>query len=149
MAEPGNQSAANKNSRRLLTGAAMCACLLASIWTYDALGYQQAVRFETDHEKDPVAVLENWRGYQRWHPLRNVLPFSPGRGAERRVVEVQVHVGALQAAQKLVTGQQRAQLAYDRLTRAEAEGTDLVVLLTQCDETLREFPGSKVEAELR
>src|SRR4029077_5489681 len=100
MAEAGNQFAANKknkppSSKRLAAGAAVCACLLGSIWSYEALGYQKALHFETYHDVDPVSVLENWRSYERWHPIRNVLPFSPGRAVERRVSAIQAQVDAL------------------------------------------------------
>src|SRR5207253_7796114 len=42
--------------------------LLPAVWVYDALGYQQALRFERDQTDDCPAVLGNWRHYQTWHP---------------------------------------------------------------------------------
>ncbi|HEV3079276.1 MAG TPA: hypothetical protein VGY66_05830 [Gemmataceae bacterium] len=137
------------SKRLLLTSAIACVCLLSVLWTYDALGYQKALQFDAEHANDPLARLENWHAYQRWHPGRNLLPLSAGRTGEKYVQEVQAQVVALDQAQKLSADRQRAQLAYDRLTRAEAEGTDLLVLVTQCDLMLREYPGSKPEADVR
>src|SRR5262249_5743754 len=43
----------------------------------------------------------------------------------------------------------RSQLAFDQLTRAEHEGTDLLVLVTQADQFLRNYAESDLEAQVR
>jgi hypothetical protein len=56
--------------RRGLAGMATAACLVLALWTYDALGYRAAARFEADHTSEPAAVLATWQDYQTWHPTR-------------------------------------------------------------------------------
>jgi hypothetical protein len=59
--------------RRALAALGTAAALAAGLWSYDALAYQQAERFEQRDGADPAAVLQNWHGYQAWHPTRNLL----------------------------------------------------------------------------
>jgi hypothetical protein len=74
-----------RRRRRGLLAAAAAACLLVGLTTYDAVGYQQAARFENDHETDPVAALERWEGYQTWHPTRNWLRPSAARAEDQHL----------------------------------------------------------------
>jgi hypothetical protein len=60
--------------RRGLAALGTAAALVIGLWSYDAVAYNQAERFEQRHaEADPAAVLRNWHGYQAWHPTRNLL----------------------------------------------------------------------------
>src|ERR1700730_11988292 len=88
------------SKRLLLASAIACVCLLSALWTYDALGYQRALQFDAEHANDPLARLENWHAYQRWHPVRNLLPLSADRTGEKYVQDVQAQVVAFDQAQK-------------------------------------------------
>ncbi|GIW80061.1 MAG: hypothetical protein KatS3mg105_1868 [Gemmatales bacterium] len=57
---------------------AIVACL--SLWSYDALGYQNVLRAQQENADDPVAALEAWRAFQRWHPTRHWL--TPGNAKD-------------------------------------------------------------------
>jgi hypothetical protein len=61
-----------RRRRRAFTGIAAAACLVLGLWTYDAVGYRSASRFETDHAADPTAVLATWQEYQATHPTRSL-----------------------------------------------------------------------------
>jgi len=62
-----------RRRRRVLSAATVAACLIAGLWTYDALGYREAERFETENAAQPAATLANWQHYQTWHPTRLLL----------------------------------------------------------------------------
>jgi hypothetical protein len=57
---------------RSMIAAAVLACFLGSLWTYDALGYRDAVRFQSDHSAEPAASLQHWQTYKAWHPTRHL-----------------------------------------------------------------------------
>jgi hypothetical protein len=78
--------------RRAVIGAAAVLGLLFGTSTYDALGYQAALRYERTHADQPVAVFQQWQSYQTWHPTRLVLwPGAAEREAEHlRSVNQQV-----------------------------------------------------------
>jgi hypothetical protein len=83
--------------RRRAAAAVVAACAVLGIWTYDALGYRQAERFEAAHADDPAVVLACWRDYQTWHPTRTWLrPGAAWAEAEhlRGLEEAARHQGA-------------------------------------------------------
>jgi hypothetical protein len=55
-----------------LATAATAACLALAVWSYDAIGLQQAERFAVDHTDTPAAVQENWQRFEAWHPTRHL-----------------------------------------------------------------------------
>jgi GTPase SAR1 family protein len=60
--------------RRGLATLGSAAALVIGLWSYDALAYHQAERFEQRHAGiDAATVLQNWQRYQTWHPSRNLL----------------------------------------------------------------------------
>lgn len=73
---------------RSLLGAAAAACLTVALTAYDALGYQQAARFEADHRADPTTALAGWKRYQNWHPTRRWLGPGSAHESERHVQEL-------------------------------------------------------------
>lgn len=80
------QELRQRRRRRLwLTGAAAAAVLTCSLWTYDALGYHQAVAYETTNAGKPDAVLENWQRFRTWHPTRHIFAND---AAEQRLQEL-------------------------------------------------------------
>ncbi|HEY1861025.1 MAG TPA: hypothetical protein VGG61_11755 [Gemmataceae bacterium] len=74
--------------RRALVGMGTAAGLLASLWTYDAWGRQQAVRFEADHGDDPAAAAKHWRDFQKWHPTRHALGVANERAERDRMQDL-------------------------------------------------------------
>jgi hypothetical protein len=53
-------------------------------WSYDALGYYQASRFEREHADEAALVLARWQEFQLWHPTRHWLGVdSPDAEARR------------------------------------------------------------------
>jgi hypothetical protein len=65
-----------------LIGAVTAACLVLGVWTYDAIGRQGTIRFETEHPDDPGAALVRWQSYRAWHPTRNWLQSATARAEE-------------------------------------------------------------------
>jgi len=61
-----------RRRRRWYAGLSSAACLLAALWTYDALGHQAAHRFTAVHASEPALALEYWEGYRTWHPTRQL-----------------------------------------------------------------------------
>jgi hypothetical protein len=59
--------------QRGLAALGVAASLVIGLWSYDALAYHQAARYEQHNGDDPSAVLHNWRSYQTWHPTRHLL----------------------------------------------------------------------------
>jgi hypothetical protein len=115
---------------RGLVGAAAAACVALSVWTYDALGYNQLTRFEEQNRNDPAAVLSEWESYQQWHPTRHLLK-PEGEQAEKQ------HVRDLE--------QEAKQRAYtQRLTelRRDSEATepDAEALWQSFVDFRKEFP---------
>jgi hypothetical protein len=136
---------ARSRRRRLWAGAALAAGLVAGVWTYDTLGYQQAVRFEAEHAGDAAAVLGNWQTFQAWHPSRHLLGVSSPRAEGERIWELTQH----QAKQDDDTRSRQAQAAFDELQSAERRGVNLALLLEQADDFLREYSGTPPEVEVR
>ncbi|HWG47493.1 MAG TPA: hypothetical protein VN688_32320 [Gemmataceae bacterium] len=87
--------------RRTFAGAVAAACMLLSLWTYDALGQQRASRFEAANAGDPVAVRQNWLSYQTWHPTRNLLRPSAAQVERQRLRELDERIHAKQYADRL------------------------------------------------
>ncbi len=98
-----------RRRRRGLLGTATAACLVLGLTVYDAVGYQQAQRFEADHPHEPAASLSQWQHYRSWHPTRRWL--GPGSAPEddRHVQDLE------QAARKQARGDRLA--ALDKLAR--------------------------------
>jgi hypothetical protein len=81
-----------RRRRWSLAGLASAACLVAGMWTYDAVGYQQALRVETDHPEAPASVLANWHEYESWHPTRHWTTLSAEHEAQRNdALAQQIH----------------------------------------------------------
>lgn len=68
--------------RRGLTGVAASLALALSLWSYDALGYYRAERFESAHTESPAASAARWESFQTWHPLRQLTRVSPSEAEE-------------------------------------------------------------------
>jgi hypothetical protein len=87
--------------RQVLVGSAAAAGLMASLWTYDAYGYHQALRFEADHTDDPAATARNWRDYQAWHPTRHALWVETDRAENNRLHNLDEQARAKECEQQL------------------------------------------------
>lgn len=96
-----------RRRRRGLLGTAAAACLVLGLTAYDAVGYQQARRFEADHPQEPAAVLGQWQRYQSWHPTRRWLGPGSSTADERHLQDLE------QAARKQARDDQLA--ALDKL----------------------------------
>jgi hypothetical protein len=94
--------------RRTLIGSTAAACLIASLWCYDALGYHEAERFEDEHAGNPVVNLKSWQSYQAWHPTRNLFQPGAARFAEQRVLDLNEQVRQFQREEQLVELRRRA-----------------------------------------
>jgi hypothetical protein len=125
--------------RRGLVAAATVACLVAGTWTYDALGYQSAARFERARASDPAAILDHWHGYQTWHPTRNL--FHSGAAA----AEAQ-HLGDL--AREVHEHQCQGALA-DLRRRAADPDADPEQVWQQFQAFHSAYPEADVEGELQ
>jgi hypothetical protein len=74
--------------RRGLAVAAAAATIAFTLWSYDALGYYQAARFQSTHAEAPGAAAERWRSYQAWHPTRYLTRVSAAEAEEARLQEL-------------------------------------------------------------
>lgn len=121
--------------RRGLAGMAAAACLILGLWSYDALGYHSASRFEADHASDPTVVLATWQDYQNCHPTHTLL----GNGIE-------------DARLQELAGQARAQERDARLAGLRREGADTdadpEALWRQFQEFRGRFPEVNVTGDL-
>jgi hypothetical protein len=97
-----------QRQRRGLVGTAAAACLLGGLWTYDALGYQRATRFEADHTAEPAAALRHWEDYRFWHPTRLVLGPGSSQGEEERLRELKRKARQAEGAERLADLRRRA-----------------------------------------
>jgi len=176
----------------------MLACLIVGLWTYDALGYREVARAESEHAGNPAAVIEQWQHYRTWHPTRNLLGTMSAQEEEQRLQElaqqarerectarqaelrrraidldadpeavwrefqdfrgkfpeadVAGDLAQLRTALKLRRDEQvkqRAQRAYDELTRTSQRAADLTGFVVLADRFLRDYPGSTAEPEAR
>jgi hypothetical protein len=75
--------------RRVLTFAATAAAMVFSLWSYDAYGYSQAVRFEAEHADAPAAAVQRWHSFQSWHPTRHFTRVSKTEAEEVRLRELE------------------------------------------------------------
>ena len=94
--------------RRTFAGALAAACLLLSVWTYDAWGEQRASRFAADNADEPAAVRQNWISYQIWHPTRNWLRPAVAQGERQRLRELDERIHIRQYNDRLVELRRRA-----------------------------------------
>jgi hypothetical protein len=94
--------------RRTFGGALTAACLLLSLWTYDAWGQQRASRFADDNADDPAAVRRNWLSYQTWHPTRNVLRPAAAQAEQKRLRELDERIHAKEYNERLAELRRRA-----------------------------------------
>jgi hypothetical protein len=109
---------------------------------------QQARQFQRDRQlaelrrraQDPDADPEiTWQQFQELRADYPEVTESDSPNSLRRSLKIrrdeQLH--------------HRAQLAFDQLTRAEHDGTDLVVLVIQADQFLRNYADTTVESQVR
>lgn len=75
--------------RQGVLGVAAAACLFIGLWTYDALGYHKALRYEAVHDDDPALALKQWESYQDWHPTRHLLSAKAERAEKQRLKELE------------------------------------------------------------
>jgi hypothetical protein len=86
---------------RALTGVAAALAVLLCGATYDAFGEGQARRFEQANASDPAAVRERWRGYQAWHPTRNLLRPAAARAERDRLLRLDGEIRERQREERL------------------------------------------------
>ena len=124
--------------RRGLAGAAAAACLLAGLWTYEALGYQSAERFAERNAGEPAVVLAHWHSYQAWHPARHVLGIASEDTEQDRLRELS---GQVRERERTIRQAELRQLA------ADPDG-DPEVVWARFQEFRRAFPEVGIEGEL-
>lgn len=90
-----------------LAGATAAVGVTIAIWAYDAAGYQTTRRFEAGHPDDAVAVFNQWRQYQAWHPTRNLFRPEAARYEAARLAELQQEARSQERAQRLNTLQRQ------------------------------------------
>jgi hypothetical protein len=94
--------------RILLILVAVTAVLGLAVGGYDALGYRQAVRFESEHADEPAAVLQSWQEFCAWHPTRNVIWPGAAQAEEEHLATLGEHVRKVRYAQDLAALRQQA-----------------------------------------
>src|SRR5262249_40950753 len=94
--------------RRLLTGAVALAALFFGVWTYDAVGKQQAERFASLNGDDPEAVKRNWLTYPAWHPTRHLLNPDARRAEAERLRELEARIEERRCQERLAELRRRA-----------------------------------------
>jgi len=124
---------ARRHRRLGLLGSLAAALLLIGFWTYDAVGYQQAFRFQAEHPDDPAAALGQWRTFRQWHPTRNLL--RPDVARE----EVERLAGLGQEARQQAAGLRLADLRR----QADDPDADLEALGQQFRDFCAEYPDVK------
>lgn len=87
--------------QRGVLAVAVAACLTIALWTYDVLGYQKARRFEMVHADDPASVLEQWQGYQNWHPTRHLLSAEAELAEKQRLQDLEQEARRVALARRL------------------------------------------------
>jgi GTPase SAR1 family protein len=97
-----------KRRRRNLAAVLAVAAVFLTLGTYDAVGEQRTARFAAEHADDPVAVRENYRSYQTWHPARHLFRPGAGRAEEEYLRELDDRVRAHQRAERLAELHRRA-----------------------------------------
>jgi hypothetical protein len=90
-----------RRRRQRLGLAAAVACLILAVGTYDAIGEKRIARFAADHGDDPVAVREEYRSYQTWHPTRHLLRPSVAAAEKERMRDLDHRVYLHQRADRL------------------------------------------------
>jgi hypothetical protein len=83
---------ARRNRRRAAGVAAGLLAAIVGLWTYDAIGAQQARSFATANDEDPVAVRQHWESYQRWHPTRHLLRPAARAAEKERLAELDARI---------------------------------------------------------
>ncbi|HXG11314.1 MAG TPA: hypothetical protein VNK04_16285 [Gemmataceae bacterium] len=127
-----------RQRRRGLAGLAVAVFLAAGLWTYDALGYQQAARFERDHADEPATVLQRWQTFQTWHPTRHL----------SRVVTAQAEEEHLRSLQEQARRKQCAERLAELRRRAGDADADPEVVWQEFQEFRARFPEVDVTGEL-
>ncbi len=94
--------------RRGLVGAFLAASLALALWTYDVWGEHRAARFAVENADNPLAVKENWRSFQRWHPARHWLRPASARAERMRMRELDDRVRSQEYDGRLVELRRRA-----------------------------------------
>jgi negative regulator of sigma E activity/GTPase SAR1 family protein len=93
---------------RVLAVAAAAASLLAAVWSYDALGYQNAAHFEAENGGQPAAVLRNWQAFQAWHPTRHLSRVDTPRQEDERQARLKEEIRRQQRDEQLAELRRRA-----------------------------------------
>jgi hypothetical protein len=127
-----------RRRRRGLAAFVAVACLVLGVGTYDAVGEQRVERFTREHGDDPVAVREEFQGYQTWHPTRNLFRPAAAHAEQQRLRQLDVQVRDRQRAERL---------AALRLRAADPDA-DPEALWQQLRAFRADFPEQAVEAEL-
>lgn len=127
-----------RRARRFsLVGLASAACLAAGIWSYDALGYQDALGVETDRADAPGVVLAKWQEFQTWHPTRHWTTLGAEQEAERH-----------EALAQQIRQQERDQ-RLARLRRQAADpDADAAAVWQEFGEFRAAFPEVNIDADL-
>ncbi len=94
--------------RRGLVGAFLAASLALALWTYDVWGEHRAACFAVENADNPLAVKENWRSFQRWHPARHWLRPASARAEWMRMRELDDRVRSQEYDGRLVELRRRA-----------------------------------------
>jgi hypothetical protein len=100
-----------QRQRRRRVGLAVVAgvaCLILSLWTYDALGRQRASRFEAEHSDEPAAALSHWQSYRAWHPTRNLLRPVAANLEEQHLRDLERDIHQRLCAERLAELRRRA-----------------------------------------
>jgi GTPase SAR1 family protein len=97
-----------RRRRRWYAGLTSAACLLAGLWTYDALGHQAAQRFTTVHASDPALALEHWEAYRNWHPTRQLTGTSNVEQEQELIADLNRQLRDRQRDQRLAALRQQA-----------------------------------------
>jgi hypothetical protein len=126
-----------RRRRWTVAGAAAAACLVLSLWTYDAWGEQRAARFAADNADDPVAVRQNWLSFQAWHPTRHLLHPAAAGGERERLHELDERIRARQYSERL----------SELRRRANDPDADPEAVWSELQNFHRDFPDHDVDAD--
>jgi hypothetical protein len=128
-----------RRRRRALAGIAAAASLLFGLWTYDAVGYQSAARFEAENPGNPAAALQRWQSYQTWHPARHFLRPTAAREEENHLHELQQQAHQMQREVRLA----------DLRRRVADPDTDAEALWRQFQDFRADYPEADVAGDLQ
>jgi hypothetical protein len=128
-----------RRRRRGLAVLGTAAALVLGLWSYDAVAYQEAARFEQRHAGDAGAVLHRWRDYQAWHPTRNLLRSAPAEAEARH----------LEALGRQARHQQGEQALAELRRQAADPDADPERLWQEFQAFHAGYPEGDVEGELR